>query len=181
MTDLRGYALRLTGTADLITETCYSCGVLFAMTEDFKNNRLKDRKSFYCPSGHAQHYLGETDTERLKKAQAREVALRDQLEAAVREGEKTRQALLRDRQRFMNGVCPCCNRSFENVRRHMSSQHPDYNVEEIARPMQFGCSCGRKFETLRGLRVHQGWQRPENWTDPKLSDYRRHLTAGVSR
>lgn len=30
------------------------------------------------------------------------------------------------------GVCPCCNRSFTNVRRHMTSQHPDYTIPEPA-------------------------------------------------
>lgn len=181
MSGLRGYVLTLTAKSELITETCFSCGVLFALTEDFRKQRLRDRKNFYCPNGHDQHYVGETDADRLRKAQARETALRDQLDASVRDAEQVRQALLRDRQRFVNGVCPCCNRSFENVRRHMSNQHPDYDVTAIKNPIEFACSCGRSFGSLHGLRIHQGRSRPENWTDPKLSDYRRHLTAGASR
>jgi hypothetical protein len=25
-----------------------------------------------------------------------------------------------------NGVCPCCNRTFQNLARHMAGKHPDY-------------------------------------------------------
>lgn len=28
--------------------------------------------------------------------------------------------------RIAAGVCPCCRRSFTDLARHMSSQHPDY-------------------------------------------------------
>jgi hypothetical protein len=86
MTDLRGYRLALTGRTTIITETCYSCGVLFGMAEDLRDNRLRDRRSFYCPNGHGQSYTGKTPETKLKEAEARELALRDQLSAAIREG-----------------------------------------------------------------------------------------------
>jgi hypothetical protein len=25
-------------------------------------------------------------------------------------------------------VCPCCNRSFQNLRRHMATKHPEFNA-----------------------------------------------------
>lgn len=176
--DLRGYTLRLTASSDLITETCYSCGVLFAFGSDFKANRLDDRKNFFCPNGHSQHYIGETDAQKLERAQARETALRDQLAAAVHDAEALRIALLRDRQRFANGVCPCCNRSFENVRRHMASQHPDYDVTRVnTTTVTYRCSCGRAFESLRGLRTHQGHNRRAGWDLPTASRWSAHLTA----
>ncbi|WP_165394478.1 helix-turn-helix domain-containing protein [Pseudoxanthomonas winnipegensis] len=34
------------------------------------------------------------------------------------------------RQRVMNGVCPCCNRTFENLRRHMHDKHPEFGQPE---------------------------------------------------
>lgn len=178
MSDLRGYTLTIIGQADLVTETCFKCGVLFAMTVDYRNHRLRSRDEFHCPNGHSQHYIGKTDTERLKEAEAREVALRDQLRAAVHEAEQVRIALLRDRQRFANGVCPCCNRSFENVARHMRSQHPDYDVTRVEQQAHttFRCSCGRAFESLRGLRIHQGWSRREGWDKPSAPRWSAHLT-----
>ena len=35
-----------------------------------------------------------------------------------------------------NGVCPCCNRSFENLRNHMHTQHPDYGQEKTLRALR---------------------------------------------
>jgi hypothetical protein len=34
-----------------------------------------------------------------------------------------------DAYRIGNGVCPCCNRSFTNLRRHMTTKHPEYPKE----------------------------------------------------
>ena len=172
-----------TSTVGFVVETCChkGCGVTFALNRDHYN-RLQAEKgsSFYCPNGHGQHYTGKSDEQKLREAAARETALRDQLSAAIREGEVTKAALLRDRARFAAGICPCCTRSFDNVRRHMSSQHPDYDVKKIAVPVAvFGCSCGRKFSTLRGLRVHQGHSRansPYAWDNPKTSKWYSHLT-----
>lgn len=161
----RGYVLLGTNLR-FVVEDCFKCGTLFAMTEDLWNRCQHDHsKSFYCPNGHGMVFTGKSDREKLKEAQARETALRDQLDAAVHEAEHVRQALLRDRQRFANGVCPCCNRSFENVRRHMASQHPDYDATRVTQTgtVTFRCSCGRSFESLRGLRTHQGHQRGDNW------------------
>jgi uncharacterized protein (UPF0212 family) len=28
--------------------------------------------------------------------------------------------------RVGHGVCPCCNRSFAQLRRHMAAKHPEY-------------------------------------------------------
>lgn len=182
--DMRGYVLTLSfGRLDFETETCIQCGVVFAMTSEFKASRLAkpgpNGKKFYCPNGHEMHYRGgQSDSEKLKAAEARETALRDQLEAAVRDAEATKAALLRDRQRFANGVCPCCNRSFENVRRHMSSQHPDYDVTRVAEVAPaFKCSCGRPFRTIGGLHQHQTKQRGAGWYKPTASRWSAHLTV----
>jgi hypothetical protein len=165
----------------LVTETCYSCGVLFAMVEDFWEHRQNDRKNFFCPNGHSQAYIGgKSDAQKLRDAEARETHLQDQLRAAVRDAEASRVELIRARSRFANGVCPCCDRYFDNVRRHMVSQHPD-QVEKAKAPV-YRCSCGYKAGSFHGLRVHQGKSRPENWDDPKVGRYWSHLTdVGAGR
>lgn len=164
----------------LVTCGAGGCDQQFGMRRDFYDETQRGL-GWTCPRGHRRRWIGKTTEQELEEAKARETALRDQLDASVREAETVRQQLLRDRQRFANGVCPCCNRSFENVRRHMANQHPDYDVEKISQPLRFRCSCGRKFDTLRGLRIHQGRRRPEDWTDPKRSGWYRHLTVGASR
>ena len=168
-------------TVTLVTEECCACGVTFGMPSDLRRQFLNDHSlSFYCPNGHRQHYTGKTDADKLRDSQARETHLKDQLEAAIREAEATRVQLLRDRQRFANGVCPCCNRYFDNVRRHMTSQHPDYDVTRMHQrgPVKFTCTCGSRFNTLRGLRIHQGRSRYDDWaTAGQKAWHGGHLTV----
>lgn len=158
------------------------CGISFAMTRAFYNRVRNSHELWYCPQGHSQHYTGKSDEQKLRDAEAREVALQDQLSAAIRDADATRAALLRDRARFAAGVCPCCNRSFENVRRHMVTKHPDYDVTKVHQPsaVKFRCSCGGSFDTLRGLRIHQGHARSTSgnwrWDKPGQSAWAAHLT-----
>lgn len=166
-------------TLNLFVSDCAACGVVFGIPQDLEKRRRSDFKSFYCPNGHDLVFSGKSDEQKLKDAEAREVALRDQLDASIRDAEAARAALLRDRSRIANGVCPCCNRSFENVRRHMETKHPEY-PKPPAR-VTYKCGCGRSFESYRGLRTHQGHLRPKDWAKPGQPSWRSHLTAGVSR
>lgn len=128
-------------------EHCCSCGMAFAMTTDFQKRRLDDRKSFYCPAGHSQYYSGKTEAQKLRdklKERDREV------EAANRLAEQQRQAAYEQRQRaasisrsyqkvrerVRNGVCPCCNRTFENLARHMATKHADYGTHQQLRTLR---------------------------------------------
>lgn len=121
-------------------EHCYRCGVPFAMTTDFQKRRLKDRKSFYCPAGHAQHYIGKTAEQKLK-AELREANSRaDQHRREAYEQRQRTASISRSysrvRERVRNGVCPCCNRTFENLARHMATKHPDYGKHQQLRTMR---------------------------------------------
>lgn len=180
MTTARVSTLTNTGlTTTLYVFDCPRCGVIFGIPADYDNRRREDHRSIYCPSGHTMTYDGPTAEQKLKKAEAREQHLTDQLSAAIRDGEETRVALLRDRQRFANGVCPCCNRSFDNVRRHMSSKHPNYDATDVKRPAakRSTCSCGSAFDTLTGLRIHQGRLRGPTWDAANASRWSAHLTV----
>jgi hypothetical protein len=172
---------------DFVTETCCheGCNLTFAFTREFYNRVRNDHTWWYCPLGHVQHYNGKTDAQKLDEAKARETALQDQLGAAIRDAEATRAALMRDRQRFANGVCPCCNRSFPNVRAHMATKHPDFSADVRTVPKAYKCSCGRKFDTYAGMRIHQGRQRrvsgPFAWDKPGQSRWWSHLTEVGAR
>lgn len=172
-----------TSTFEFVVETCCSCGAAFAMTADMHARRLGDRRNFYCPSGHQQHYVGTSDAQKLEDERARNVHLRDQLQASVEDAERVRFALMRDRHRFANGVCPCCNRYFGNVRRHMAGQHPDYDVSKIdaSSAVKYSCSCGRAFASPHGLRVHQGRARSTNWATEARAWHGGHLTVVGAR
>ena len=137
---MRSQTLTLYDTVEFVTEECYSCGVLFAMTAHFKKSCLDKRgpsgKQFYCPNGHAQHYTGKTDAERAKERAAeleRQLASRNEdvraaymrLEAEQRSHSATKGQLTKAKKRAVNGVCPCCHRTFANVARHVATKHPE--------------------------------------------------------
>jgi hypothetical protein len=72
----------------------------------------------------------------------------------------------------------------------MQNEHPGYDPTELvavdtgrskANEFRFKCSCGREFETMRGLRSHQGQLRSDDWDKPETKRYRAHLTVTASR
>jgi hypothetical protein len=116
-------------TQELVAVDC-TCGIAFAIPDALHKQMLDHRSadpgktvSVYCPLGHQWHYMGKSEAtkerERANRAEAQLVAAQDQLEAEQR-------AHARTRKRVANGVCPCCHRSFVNVKRHMANKHPDY-------------------------------------------------------
>lgn len=122
---------------------CGACGVEFGMLESTNTTLKQSGATFYCPFGHKRYYPpGESEEQRLARELSRErqrLAERDyDLRRAneMAEHHKRRAAVYRGqvtkiKKRVSHGVCPCCNRSFENLARHMKSKHPDYEGAEI--------------------------------------------------
>lgn len=159
----------------LVVVTCW-CGCQHAIPSalnDYANASTSNR--VYCPLGHTW-VRRQSDSDKLAAAQARNQHLEDQLLAAGKDAEKVRVALVRDRHRFANGVCPCCNRSFPALAQHVRTQHPEYDPTHLD-AKRYACSCGRDFETPRGLRIHQGRARGKNWALPTTSRWSAHLTV----
>lgn len=129
----RGSVLGM-GAQRLVVEECGECFVLFAFPETQQEKARADhRRGFWCPNEHKLHYTGKTEAQKLREQLERErdragrlASQRDQAEASLRatKGVVTRQK--KQLQRVANGVCPCCNRSFVNLARHMESKHPGY-------------------------------------------------------
>lgn len=129
---MRGQVIN--ASVQLIVEDCFRCGVLFAIPSDLRKQLLDDRsRSFWCPNGHPQHYIGKTDEQKQRERAERlerQLANRDEDLRSTRASLiATKGVLTRTRKRVANGVCPCCNRSFANLQRHMDGQHPDYISE----------------------------------------------------
>lgn len=128
-------------TVSFTTTTCAACGCHFGMDVAFYRARKEDGKTFYCPAGHSLHY-GDNEADRLRreladeKARSRSIASsRDYAFSELRETEakltqkkrlytRTRNELTKVKTRVAAGVCPDCNRSFQNVARHMATKHP---------------------------------------------------------
>jgi hypothetical protein len=135
MSITQGDVVTFTTATTIVVETCYTCGVVFGLGAEFRQARINDKKEWYCPNGHGQHYIGKSEAERLRQqldwANSRAASWKDQAETAEarRRGEKAAKTRLKNR--IAKGVCPCCNRSFVDLGRHMAGQHPHF-VEAAA-------------------------------------------------
>lgn len=135
MAEVRQRGETFAGYSNLTTMVCPECGVLYAIPErmrSYAERRGGFGHMWHCPNGHELGY-GDDVAGKLKCAEDRAARLQselDQTEASLRaqRGATTRARNQRDkdRKRIAAGVCPCCNRTFANVARHMASQHPEF-------------------------------------------------------
>jgi DNA-binding XRE family transcriptional regulator len=112
---------------ELVTHTCGKCGVVFAMSREFQDARKKDRQTWYCPNGDPRVFTGKTEAEKLREELERQRQITDAEQARAsrlqQERDQATRAHGRMRQRVFNGVCPCCNRTFQNLLQHMKTEH----------------------------------------------------------
>ena len=123
----------------LETLTCWAregCGIQFAVPQEFLATLREHQGVLFCPKGHPLGF-GESD---LAKARRELETERKRREWAQQEAENERKrrrtaekgaAIARGKlkaqsQRVKNGVCPCCNRTFQNLMRHMETKHPEF-------------------------------------------------------
>lgn len=127
---------------DAVAITCWRCKCEYALPVAlYQAAKASERINFYCPYGHEAHYpAGETNEDKLRRERDRlaqrlvekDDAIkfqREQREKAERQLSATKGVVTKIKKRVGNGVCPCCNRSFHNVARHMQSEHPEWTAE----------------------------------------------------
>jgi predicted GIY-YIG superfamily endonuclease len=128
---------------ELSIRVCPVCGVTYAVPERLVEHRRQQGGSWYCPNGHTLSFT-ETEADRLRKEAKRlERKIEDEKANAAwwrdrsKEAQKTadhqearangyKGALTKVKKRVGKGVCPCCNRSFVDLGRHMESKHPAF-------------------------------------------------------
>lgn len=131
----------------LTTLRCYKCVVTFGIDGELYRRRAEDGDSFWCPNGHSQAF-SEPETVRLRKerdklkqeaenARKRLIWAENREATAIQERDQAKKAhavtkgkLTKTRNRIAHGVCPCCNRSFVDVARHMTTKHPEYKDDK---------------------------------------------------
>lgn len=57
-------------TLNEVEISCCKCGCIFWIPKLHNDELLRTQKSFFCPNGHSQSYIGETDKTKLEKANA---------------------------------------------------------------------------------------------------------------
>jgi hypothetical protein len=122
----------ITYTGRLVTTNCW-CGIHLAIPEDLHSIARRNKgKTVWCPLGHQFVYSNTVEEQRdqarreATQARQRETAVRDLLAHEEHSHRATRGHMTRIKKRVAAGVCPCCNRSFRDLARHMEGQHPDY-------------------------------------------------------
>jgi hypothetical protein len=112
----------------------------------------KEVITFYCAYGHSQHYIkGESqetilrrERDRLKQREAQlmdavndEKRRREIAESSFVKAETSRtlaqKKLVKLKARAATGTCPCCNRNFSELQKHIATKHPTFRAEDITR------------------------------------------------
>lgn len=117
------------------------CDAIIAMPVHVMQAFRRNHKWWYCYNGHQQHFSGVSDVERLRRDLDSERKRKEWLQQELKVEKEAHQSTRRSRAiikgkfkatktRIKNGVCPCCKRSFQNLHRHMTTKHPDYNKKK---------------------------------------------------
>lgn len=103
--------------------------MIYGVSADFIRRRKEDGKSWHCPQGHSIVFT-ESDKDRLEKKLAEaartNTVLAAQVASAQAQRDRERKRAVRLEKRAKGGACPCCNRTFIKLSRHMATKHPDF-------------------------------------------------------
>lgn len=110
---------------------CGECGIAFTVPAAFVALRKADHGTWYCPLGHARHWpAGKSETDRLREqleTERNSAAFWRAQEAEARRREAAAKGqVTKLKNRAKAGACPCCNRTFVQLARHMKTKHPDF-------------------------------------------------------
>lgn len=128
----------------LEVRVCPTCGVTYALPARLTESHKEQGSMWYCPNGHRVGFVKSAADEAREEASKLRKKLEDEKANAEwwrkrsakaeeeTEHERSRAngykgALTKVKKRVGNGVCPCCNRSFADLHRHMASKHPDFS------------------------------------------------------
>jgi hypothetical protein len=107
------------------TLCCSSCGLTYGVPETYKTNLRESHQTFYCPNGHSQWFPGKSEAEKLRdELKRKEQELSDRVIEKISVQNQLDEAN-RKLKRVHKGTCPCCKRSFTNLKLHMKIKHPD--------------------------------------------------------
>lgn len=111
---------------------CIRCGVDFAIPEEMLSNFVRLGGFYYCPNGHSQGWDKGTEHTKIKTLERELEQERERKRLALaRENEalaqlsKAEAKIEKQKKRTRAGLCPCCNRTFSQLARHMATKHPE--------------------------------------------------------
>jgi hypothetical protein len=113
---------------DMREMRCGKCGIVFWAPEFYMEQREKDQQNWYCPNGHSRVFRESTADKLRKELEAEQQ--RSRMERSMRIDAENAEAriereLKRTKKRVNAGVCPHCNRTFQQLARHMQCKHAE--------------------------------------------------------
>ena len=128
--------INLDGVISVISD-CVTCGCRYTVPQRMWDEQRKAGGFHYCPNGHNQGWSKDgcenaklhRERDRLQQRLAEKDDDIRQLERSItaHKGQATKL-----KKRASAGVCSCCNRTFQNLARHMATKHPDIGKEKAA-------------------------------------------------
>ena len=136
-----GEALSILTEVDFYVVHCGDCGGTYAILERVRSQKQQEGKCWTCPycecgwgydnSGLNAKLRREIAQQKKRTEWAQNDAKKERRRAdhndRRRRGEKA--AKTRIKNRIAAGVCPCCNRTFQNLARHMANKHPTFTTD----------------------------------------------------
>lgn len=122
---------------------CYRCksDMWMPQSQYETAQAMKSNFTFYCSYGHPQCFVdGESEEQKLRRERdilTQRIAQRDdeiKRQRELREAAERREAaqkanVTKLKKRASAGVCPCCNRTFLALQKHMTTKHPEYQKD----------------------------------------------------
>jgi hypothetical protein len=120
-------------TVELTQFNCGICGGTYAINERYRRHKQEHSGFWHCPYCQGSWGYGKGEIDQVKEALEAE---RRRLQAALsRENEEraAKEKLARKLKRVHAGVCPECNRSFQNLAQHMKERHDQRQHKGVQR------------------------------------------------
>lgn len=123
---------------DFTWTVCITCGVQFVLPNALYDHQVKKGGYHHCPNGHKQGWsIEESELARTRRERdnARQQVARaeDEAREALAKVSRIDAEMKRLKKRASAGTCPCCQRNFSNMSRHMKSEHPDFIAENVVK------------------------------------------------
>lgn len=109
---------------------CGECGGIYAINARYHSQKREKGGGWTCPYCKTSWgFFGKTPVEKareeLEAEKQRHRATLARVNEAEAVAEKLRKDAARAKKRAHAGLCPCCNRTFVNLQRHMATKHAE--------------------------------------------------------
>lgn len=129
--------MEITYTGVLQVHDCPNCGITHAIPAGFERQMLEKGRNCICPRGHTWSFMAKSRVQIIKdrdeeiiRLRARVASRNEEIEHIKGSQKALRGVTTKTKHRIANGACPCCNRSFADLAKHMKGKHPKYLKNE---------------------------------------------------